>query len=192
MNQVPDENHGRADISDTGVPVEVVRFLINVASQYNSFYEIGSRNGRVLSEIKKHTNVSVSGMEKTTDGVDAALREFDIILTLGSYPETQLEDSDIYFFWIYASLIPEWIKCFRNTRFKTAGTKYLYVASEWEHNEGKETKALRQAATEFFGAEHFREYKIPFYRGEEFREFGVFVVGKMELTDEMQLTNTQS
>ena len=190
LNKLPDDNYERNDMLESGVPVEIVRFLINIASRHKSFYEIGSRNGHVLSEIQKHTNVSVAGMEREQAAVDAAHKDFKITLTLGSFPETQLPDSDVYFFWIYANLIPTWVENFRYNRFPSQSRKWLYVASDWEYNGGQETKALRTAALEHFGAKHYREYKIPFYRGEEYREFGIFVVGEMELTQHMQKNQT--
>jgi len=181
-----DANYGKEGITETGIPTEVLRLIINLAQPYESFYEIGSRDGRNLYEVKRQANITVAGMEQNHASVDAAMRDFNVHSTLGSFPETPLPDSDLYFFWIYSSLIPEWIKQFRYTHFPSTKRKLLYVASDLEYNQGQETWALRGAAELYFGKEHYREYKVPFYRGEEFREFGVFVLGQLELTEDMQ------
>ena len=181
-----DENYGKEGVTETGIPFEVLRLIINLAQRHESFYEIGSRDGRNLYEISRHANITVAGMELNQASVDAAMRDFNVTLTLGSFPETPLPDSDLYYFWIYSSLITEWIKHFRITQFPTMRRKLLYVASDLEYREGSETRALRGAAESYFGEEHYREYKVPFYRGEGFREFGVFVLGELELTSVMQ------
>ena len=186
LEKTEDVNYGKDGVSETGAPVEVVGLITNLAQRHGSFFEIGARDGRILHEIERRSNITVGGIEKNPANVEAAMRQFNISLTLGSFPETPLPNSDVYFFHIYAALIPQWIKKFRNTQFPELNRKFLYVSSDWTFQQGAETWALRKAAEEHFGSGNYREYKVPYYRGEMHREYGIYVIGEMELTHDMQ------
>jgi len=186
LEKTEDVNYGKDGVSETGAPVEVVGLITNLAQRHGSFFEIGARDGRILHEIERRSNITVGGIEKNPANVEAAMRQFNISLTLGSFPETPLPNSDVYFFWIYAALIPHWIYHLKHFRFDTISTKTILVALDKQFMDGIEVETFRSATSELFAPHLVKEYKLSYYRGELDREFGTFLVGEITLTAEVQ------